>query len=67
MSEQSDSPAVVVAASVQLPAFEKLPLIAALKEAVAQRTGDASWRAVRPPLVELSPEQRELVRTAASP
>jgi 4-hydroxy-tetrahydrodipicolinate synthase len=47
--------------------FEKLPLIAALKEAVAQRTGDASWRAVRPPLVELSAEQRELVRTAAGP
>jgi hypothetical protein len=26
VSEQSDSPAVAVAASVQLPAFEKLPL-----------------------------------------
>ncbi len=48
-------------------AFERLPLIAALKEAVAQKTGDASWRAVRPPLVELSPEQREMVRTAAAP
>src|SRR2546422_8772732 len=48
-------------------AFERLPLIAALKEAVAQKTGDASWRAVRPPLVELSPEQREVVRTAAGP
>jgi 4-hydroxy-tetrahydrodipicolinate synthase len=39
--------------------FESLPLIAALKEALAQRTGDTSWRAVRPPLVELSPEQRD--------
>jgi len=29
-------------------AFEQLPLIAALKEVVARRTGDASWRAVRP-------------------
>jgi 4-hydroxy-tetrahydrodipicolinate synthase len=47
--------------------FESLPLIAALKEALAQRTGDASWRAVRPPLVELSPEQREKVRAAAGP
>jgi len=39
-------------------AFEKLPMIAALKEAVARRTGDAGWRAVRPPLVELSPDER---------
>jgi 4-hydroxy-tetrahydrodipicolinate synthase len=39
-------------------AFEDLPLIAALKETVARRTGDASWRAVRPPLVELTAEQR---------
>ena len=39
-------------------AFEKLPLIAALKEAIARRTGDAGWRAVRPPLVELSPDER---------
>jgi 4-hydroxy-tetrahydrodipicolinate synthase len=43
-------------------AFEKLPLVAALKEVLAQRTGDASWRAVRPPLVELSPRQRESVK-----
>jgi 4-hydroxy-tetrahydrodipicolinate synthase len=39
-------------------AFEKLPMIAALKEVVARRTGDAGWRAVRPPLVELSPDER---------
>jgi 4-hydroxy-tetrahydrodipicolinate synthase len=38
--------------------FEKLPMIAALKEVVARRTGDAGWRAVRPPLVELSPDER---------
>jgi len=47
--------------------FESVPLIAALKEAMAQRTGDASWRAVRPPLVELTPEQREKIRAAAGP
>jgi len=39
-------------------AFEKLPLIAALKEELARRTGDGSWRIVRPPLVELTLEQR---------
>lgn len=48
-------------------ALEKLPLIAALKEAVAQRTGDAAWRFVRPPLVELSAEQREMVRAIEGP
>jgi 4-hydroxy-tetrahydrodipicolinate synthase len=42
-------------------AFEKLPMIAALKEALARKTGDAQWRAVRPPLVELSEEQRRLI------
>jgi 4-hydroxy-tetrahydrodipicolinate synthase len=46
-------------------AFEELPLIAALKEAVARRTGDASWRAVRPPLVELTAEQRALLQQGA--
>ncbi len=42
-------------------AYEKLPLIAALKEAVARKTGDPQWRALRPPLVELSEEQRRLI------
>jgi 4-hydroxy-tetrahydrodipicolinate synthase len=42
-------------------AYEKLPLIAALKEAVARKTSDPQWRALRPPLVELSEEQRRLI------
>jgi len=42
--------------------FETLPMIAALKEAVARRTGDAGWRAVRPPLVELSPAERATLK-----
>jgi 4-hydroxy-tetrahydrodipicolinate synthase len=45
-------------------AFERLPLIAALKEEVARRTGDVSWRTVRPPLVELTPEQRDALIAA---
>jgi 4-hydroxy-tetrahydrodipicolinate synthase len=40
-------------------AYDSVPLIAGLKETVAARTGDDSWRAVRPPLVELTPEERE--------
>jgi len=47
--------------------FDKLPLIAALKETLALRTGDHSWRAVRPPLVELSPEERKLLKASESP
>jgi 4-hydroxy-tetrahydrodipicolinate synthase len=47
-------------------AFERFPLIAGLKEALAARTGDPSWRAVRPPLVELTPEQRDAFSRAPS-
>jgi 4-hydroxy-tetrahydrodipicolinate synthase len=43
-------------------AFERLPLIAARKETIARRTGDARWRAVRPPLVELSPVERAALK-----
>ena len=46
-------------------AFDRFPLIAGLKEALAARTGDPSWRAVRPPLVELTPEQRERFQQGA--
>jgi 4-hydroxy-tetrahydrodipicolinate synthase len=42
--------------------FEKLPMIPALKEVMALRTGDASWRALRPPLVELDEAQRAALR-----
>jgi len=38
--------------------YENYPMISALKETIARRTGDPQWRAVRPPLVELSDEQR---------
>jgi len=39
-------------------AFQKLPMISALKAAVAHFSGDSAWAAVRPPLVALSEEQR---------
>jgi 4-hydroxy-tetrahydrodipicolinate synthase len=38
--------------------FAKLPMIPALKAAIAHYGGDASWATVRPPLVELTPQQR---------
>ena len=39
-------------------AFAKFPMIAAMKASIAWKTGNAAWRTVRPPLVELSAEQR---------
>jgi 4-hydroxy-tetrahydrodipicolinate synthase len=42
--------------------FAKYPMIPALKAAIAHYGGDAAWSTVRPPLVELTPEQsRSLV------
>lgn len=38
-------------------AFEAFPFAAALKHLTALRTGQASWRNVRPPLHRLTPEQ----------
>lgn len=37
--------------------FAKYPMIPALKSAIAHHSGDPSWIAVRPPLVELSRDQ----------
>lgn len=37
--------------------FQKYPMISALKVAVAHWSGDADWRRVRPPLVELTAQQ----------
>jgi len=37
--------------------FAKYPMIPALKAAIAHYGGDTAWAKVRPPLVELTPEQ----------
>ncbi len=39
--------------------FAKYPMIPALKAAVAHYSGDESWTTLRPPLVELSSDQRQ--------
>ncbi|HTO98982.1 MAG TPA: dihydrodipicolinate synthase family protein [Myxococcales bacterium] len=44
--------------------FEGFPVIPALKEAMALRSGDPAWRIVRPPLVELSPPERSRLQQA---
>ena len=38
--------------------FQALPLIPAMKAAVAHYSGDATWERVRPPLVELSGQEK---------
>ena len=45
-------------------AFQAFPLIAAMKAVLADKSGDAGWARLRPPLVELDAQQsRQLVRT----
>jgi 4-hydroxy-tetrahydrodipicolinate synthase len=43
-------------------AIEKRPIIPALKAIVAHGSGDAAWRTVRPPLVELSADEASALR-----
>ena len=45
-------------------AFQKFPMIAAMKAAVAFASGDDAWSLVRPPLVELDTAQRRTLRDA---
>jgi 4-hydroxy-tetrahydrodipicolinate synthase len=42
-------------------AFQKLPMIAAMKATIARQTGDAGWATVRPPLVEIEAAQRAML------
>jgi 4-hydroxy-tetrahydrodipicolinate synthase len=47
--------------------FAKFPMIPALKAAISHYSSDEEWAVVRPPLVELSPAQREeLARNLAA-
>ncbi|GAB4351282.1 MAG: hypothetical protein Kow006_15110 [Gammaproteobacteria bacterium] len=42
----------------------RFPRIAALKAALSEALGDPAWNRLRPPLVELSREQRAEMRSA---
>ena len=42
--------------------FQQFPMIPAMKAALAWKSGDATWANVRPPLVELSAEQRKTLQ-----
>ncbi len=48
----------------QRAAFARFPMIPAMKSAIALKTGRHDWVHVRPPLVELSEEQRVLLSQA---
>ena len=45
-------------------AFQKFPMIPALKAAIAHYSGDVAWPTVRPPLVALTGEQRRQLLAA---
>lgn len=42
--------------------FQKRPMIAAMKAAIAWKSGDAEWATLRPPLVELGGDERRLLQ-----
>jgi 4-hydroxy-tetrahydrodipicolinate synthase len=46
--------------------FARFPMIAAMKAAIAWKTGRDDWRVVRPPLVELSDEQSKKLEEGLS-
>ena len=56
--QDADADARQAALDAVRGAFQKFPMIAALKAAIAHHAHDDAWRAVRPPLVSLSAKQR---------
>jgi len=46
--------------------FQRFPMIAAMKAAIAWQSGDAGWATVRPPLVELDATQRAQLESGLS-
>ena len=55
--QDADADARQAALNATRGAFQKLPMIAAMKAAIAWQSGDAGWAALRPPLVELDTAQ----------
>ncbi|NDP43984.1 MAG: dihydrodipicolinate synthase family protein [Aromatoleum sp.] len=64
---QPDADAQQAALDTVRGAFQKFPMIPALKAAIAQFTGDESWATVRPPLVKLATDQRAALIAALQP
>jgi 4-hydroxy-tetrahydrodipicolinate synthase len=62
--QQPDADARQAALDGVRAAFQRFPMIAALKAAVAHFSGDPAWTTVRPPLVALAKEQQRLLLDA---
>ncbi len=64
---QADADARQAALDGVRGAFQRLPMIPALKAAIAHYSGDDSWPTVRPPLVALAADQRrQLLETLSA-
>ena len=65
--QEPDAEAQQAALDVTRTIFAKFPMIPALKAAIAHHAADPEWSVVRPPLVALTPAQREeLIRALAA-
>ena len=56
--KNADADAQQAALNQTRAVFQKLPIIPAMKAAIAAKSGDAGWATVRPPLIELSDAER---------
>ena len=65
--QASDADAKQAALDAVRAVFQKLPMIPALKAAIAHYGGDDGWAAVRPPLMALTAEQRAGLVAALQP
>ena len=62
--EQADADARQAGLDATRAAFQKFPMIPAMKAAIAWKSGREEWCTVRPPLVELNGEQRSALQIA---
>jgi len=61
--QESDADARQQALNATRGVFQKLPMIAAMKAAIAWQTNDPAWATLRPPLVELDATQCQQLTT----
>lgn len=62
--QQSDAGAQQAQLDKVRDIFQKLPMIPAMKAAIADQEGSPDWAVVRPPLLELTAEQRQQLKIA---
>jgi len=67
MRDSGDAPALQARVTTARSVFERYPMIAALKEVRAQRSGDPRWRNLRPPLTPLAADARDALTAEVSP